>query len=422
MSSLANGQAGDSPSYAAAAAAAASSAAAPSATASGSQPASAPAAQAQEHAIGEATIAAIESQFKSLQDEICDFLSRSGRQAYQESFYAFEKGSGGGRTRVFAAAPGGAALYEKGACNFSGIGGPAMPKSATSSLNIPADTPYRATGISLILHPCNPWMPTVHMNIRFFACGERWWFGGGMDVTPYYPRLNQVVQFHEIMQAVCTRHNMNYQELKEECDKYFFLPHRGETRGVGGLFFENLNNDFERNLAFTLDVGRTFIKAYSVFLENQYFPFSQKMRQFQLYRRGRYAEFNLIYDRGTKFGLSSGGRTESILVSLPPLATWSYEYNPAPNSWEEYLYKHFLRPRNWLHLSSEERRTMVPPAGYATGKGKKPLTVPAVAWWETETARLAGAAVGGAVAGALLVGGFLVRGRSSHSSSSSKQQ
>jgi coproporphyrinogen III oxidase len=211
-------------------------------------------------------------------------------------------------------------------------------------------------GVSLVLHPHNPHVPTTHMNVRFFIAdppdGEPvWWFGGGFDLTPYYPRAEDVLHWHRVAQAACAGHGEDtYRHHKDWCDRYFYLKHRGETRGVGGLFFDDLNEwGFERCFAYLRSVGDAFPEGYLPIVERRRNePYGERERQFQLYRRGRYVEFNLVYDRGTTFGLQSGGRTESILMSLPPLVRWQYGWQPEPGSPEEILYRDFLRPRDWL--------------------------------------------------------------------------
>jgi coproporphyrinogen III oxidase len=276
----------------------------------------------------------VESRFREVQDYICDFLKKeAGGQRLFVDPWDYHKGKGGGRTCVFEAGRGyeqrdpatgeytlhvtthPLPLWEKGACNFSGIEGDSMPPTAVEALKIPAHTSFRATGVSLIIHPSNPWVPTVHLNIRFFACGDMWWFGGGIDITEYYPRLQQVVAFHETLRALCRRHNMDYDEMKKRCDEYFFLSHRSETRGVGGIFYDRINDDFERNMAFTIELGRSFVELYSIFTKNKHFSFTKAMREFQLYRRGRYVEFNLITDRGTRWVTKDGG-TRACTVGL----------------------------------------------------------------------------------------------------------
>jgi coproporphyrinogen III oxidase len=208
---------------------------------------------------------------------------------------------------------------------------------------------FTATGISLVLHPRNPMVPTVHANFRYLTKGNKHWFGGGSDLTPYYPYLEDVTHFHKVWKTVCARHGppVDYRRFKKWCDDYFFLPHRGEARGVGGIFFDYLEGDRESLLAFVQDCGHAFLDAYlPIAGQRQQEPYDEKQRRFQEFRRGRYAEFNLIYDRGTTFGLKTGGRVESILMSLPPVARWLYDYRPEPGSREAELYE-YLKPRDW---------------------------------------------------------------------------
>jgi coproporphyrinogen III oxidase len=210
-------------------------------------------------------------------------------------------------------------------------------------------------GVSLVLHPLNPYIPTTHANVRFFSAagprGSAWWFGGGFDLTPFYPFDEDVLHWHRTARQACEPFGEAvYADHKAWCDRYFFLKHRDETRGVGGLFFDDLNDwGFERCFAYQRSVGDHFLEAYLPIVARRLdIPWGERERQFQLYRRGRYVEFNLVYDRGTSFGLQSGGRTESILMSLPPLARWEYDWHPTPGSPEARLYADFLRPRDWL--------------------------------------------------------------------------
>lgn len=322
----------------------------------------------------DADVDSIEDDMKRLQDYICTFLQDAAAgQRMDETLWTYEKGTGGGRSRVFETErrSGGdqvlhaevhpLPIWEKGGCNFSGIKGFSLPDSAVKAFNVEPNTPYRATGVSLIIHPSNPMVPTIHMNVRFFCCGDRWWFGGGVDVTPHYPILNQAILFHQKLREVCERHKFDYEKLKTTCDEYFYLPHRKETRGIGGLFYDSISDDFAAARAFTFDLGRLFVELYSIFIPNLKLPFTAAQRQFMLYRRGRYVEFNLLYDRGTKFGLTSGGRIESILVSLPSTVHWVYEYTPKAGSDEEYLYKYYLRAQNWLQLTDEQKAEMTAP-------------------------------------------------------------
>jgi len=207
---------------------------------------------------------------------------------------------------------------------------------------------FYATGVSLVLHPRSPMVPTVHANFRYFERGDQWWFGGGSDLTPSYPYDDDCRHFHEVWKSVCDRHDpAYYAHFKRWCDEYFSLPHRGEMRGVGGIFFDYIRTDFDRDLAFVRDCAETFIHAYAPIVDRRRDePHGERERAFQLYRRGRYVEFNLVYDRGTHFGLATGGRTESILMSLPPLARWEYGYVPEPGSREAAAFA-YLQPRDW---------------------------------------------------------------------------
>lgn len=219
------------------------------------------------------------------------------------------------------------------------------------------EVPFFATGVSLVFHPSNPNVPTIHMNIRYFEAGTNWWFGGGIDLTPYYPNVDQVIGFHKALKDVCDRHGQPYQEYKEECDKYFFLKHRGETRGVGGIFFEYLRNDKRKMFEFVKDVGMTLTKAYApIALANKDLSFTPEMREFQLLRRSRYVEFNLLFDRGTKFGIESDGRTESILMSLPTVAKWKYSFHPAEGTIEHKFISNYLKPQEWLSMTEEDKQ------------------------------------------------------------------
>jgi coproporphyrinogen III oxidase len=213
-------------------------------------------------------------------------------------------------------------------------------------------------GVSLVFHPKNPFVPTTHMNVRFFIAEKEghapvWWFGGGFDLTPYYPFLDDVIHWHSVAREACVPFGDDvYPRYKQWCDEYFYLKHRDETRGVGGIFFDDLTEGgFERAFSLQRAIGDSFLKAYlPIVARRRDTPYGQRERDFQLYRRGRYVEFNLVFDRGTHFGLQSGGRTESILMSLPPLVRWEYDWHPEPGSAEEVLYRDFLRPRDWLNL------------------------------------------------------------------------
>jgi coproporphyrinogen III oxidase len=281
--------------------------------------------------------------FRDLQDRICAALAElDGQAAFRED--AWERpGGGGGRSRVLA--DGG--LFEKAGVNFSEVAGQLSEEFAAQ---IPGEgRDFTATGVSLVLHPRSPLVPTVHANFRFLTKGERQWFGGGADLTPYYPFREDVIHFHRTWKRVCTRHGppVDYARFKKWCDDYFFLPHRGEPRGVGGIFFDYLEGDLEGLFTFVRDCGDSFLDAYlPIARRRKEQPYTEHERAFQEFRRGRYVEFNLIYDRGTLFGLKTGGRTESILMSLPPAVRWLYDYRPEPGSREAELCE-YLRPRDW---------------------------------------------------------------------------
>jgi coproporphyrinogen III oxidase len=282
--------------------------------------------------------------FQQLQDRIGAALEElDGRGRCQEDSWQ-RPGGGGGRTRVLV--EGG--VFEKAGVNFSDVFGEFSDEFARQ---IPGDgRGFTATGISLVLHPRNPFVPTVHANFRFLTRGAKSWFGGGADLTPYYPFRADVVDFHRVWERVCRRHPppVDYPRFKKWCDEYFFLPHRGEPRGVGGIFFDYLEGDFEALLAFVRDCGEAFLDAYlPIARRRKDEPFTEHHRAFQEFRRGRYVEFNLLYDRGTVFGLKTGGRVESILMSLPPVVRWHYDYRPEPGSREAELYDVFLKPRDW---------------------------------------------------------------------------
>ena len=246
-------------------------------------------------------------------------------------------------------------VFEKGGVNFSIIRGDKMPKSASALRPELEGRQYTALGVSLVLHPDNPFIPTAHANVRFFVAEEQgkdpiWWFGGGFDLTPYYGFDEDAVHWHETAKKACIPFGKDvYPKYKKWCDDYFYLIHRNEQRGIGGLFFDDLNGDFEECFDYMKSVGSHFTEAYiPIAKKRMNTTFSEKEKDFQLYRRGRYVEFNLIYDRGTLFGLQSGGRTESILMSLPPKTQWSYQYKIEPGSEEEKLTSYFLKPRDWI--------------------------------------------------------------------------
>ena len=287
-----------------------------------------------------------------LQDVISQTLELvDGKGNFVEDNWQRELG-GGGRTRVLT----GGKFIEQAGVNFSHVFGGKLPESATAARPELAGRSFQAVGVSLVIHPHNPFVPTTHANVRFFIAekpGEDpvWWFGGGFDLTPFYPFHEDVVHWHSVANKLCQPFGDNvYPEYKKWCDDYFYLKHRDETRGVGGLFFDDLNKQgFETSFKFMQAVGNGFLDAYVPIVEKRKdIPFNQKERDFQLYRRGRYVEFNLVHDRGTLFGLQSGGRTESILMSMPPLVRWEYCYKPEPDSKEADLYANYLHPREWL--------------------------------------------------------------------------
>ena len=287
---------------------------------------------------------------RGLQNRICAELETlDGEQTFVRDAWQ-RPGGGGGESRVLSNGK----VFEQAGVGFSHVFGDRMPPSATKNRPELAGASFQAVGVSLVIHPQNPYVPTTHANLRYFTAGEDdpvWWFGGGFDLTPYYPFLEDVVHWHEVAREACRDCGEDaYTRYKAWCDEYFYLKHRGETRGVGGLFFDDLNEpEFDECFTFARSVGDAFIRAYKPIVKRRSsHPFGERQREFQLYRRGRYVEFNLIYDRGTVFGLQSGGRTESILMSLPPRVRWQYNWHPEPGSPEEKLYTDYLRPRDWL--------------------------------------------------------------------------
>lgn len=283
---------------------------------------------------------------RDLQDRICAGLEQvDGAGRFREDAWQ-RPGGGGGRSRVLT--EGG--VFEKAGVNFSEVFGQMSPEFAAQLPGEGLD--FTATGVSLVLHPRNPFVPTVHANFRFLTKGSKQWFGGGSDLTPYYPYRDDVIHFHRTWKSVCTRHGppVDYPRFKKWCDEYFLLAHRQEARGVGGIFFDYLEGDFDQLFAFVQDCGDHFLDAYlPIVRRRKDTTFTEEQRSFQEFRRGRYVEFNLIYDRGTIFGLKTGGRTESILMSLPPVVRWLYDYRPEPGSREAELYE-FLKPRDWADL------------------------------------------------------------------------
>jgi coproporphyrinogen III oxidase len=300
---------------------------------------------------------AVKAYLLGLQERICSALEEAdGGGSFRRDTWRRAEG-GGGESRVLR----GGKLLEQGGVNFSHVLGAQMPASATQHRPELAGAAFEAMGLSLVLHPENPHVPTTHMNVRFFVADPPagqpvWWCGGGFDLTPYYPVEEDVLHWHRTARAACPD-EATYAAHKKWCDEYFFLKHRGETRGVGGLFFDDLNDwGFDACFAYQRSVGDAFLEGYRPIVQRRRdTPWSERERDFQLYRRGRYVEFNLVYDRGTLFGLQSGGRTESILMSLPPLVRWEYDWHPEPGSPEARLYNDYLRPRDWLTDLSADR-------------------------------------------------------------------
>ncbi|MEX2151430.1 MAG: oxygen-dependent coproporphyrinogen oxidase [Steroidobacteraceae bacterium] len=296
--------------------------------------------------------AAVRAWFVDLQQRIVEAIEQADGRGHFSSDRWQRQAGGGGESRVLTDGT----LIEQGGVNFSEITGDALPASATHARPALAGAPYSAAGVSLVLHPRNPHVPTTHMNLRFFIADPAgapaaWWFGGGFDLTPFYPVHADVCHWHECARRACAPcPTGTYERYKDWCDRYFYLPHRGETRGVGGLFFDDLNEwGFDACFAFARRVGHAFLEAWlPIAAWRRDTPYGERERTFQLYRRGRYVEFNLLHDRGTLFGLQSGGRTESILMSLPPLVRWEYGWQPESGSPEEALYRDYLRPRDWL--------------------------------------------------------------------------
>ncbi len=303
-------------------------------------------------------IEAVKEWLLSLQQRIVEALEAEEegdhfiRDEWQRDDDAAAGLKGGGIVRLLSDGQ----VFEQAGINFSHVRGDSMPVSATAHRPELAGRSFQAMGVSLVIHPRNPYVPTSHANVRLFVAekeGEEpiWWFGGGFDLTPYYPFHEDVIEWHKKAKAACDPFGDDcYPKYKKWCDEYFTLKHRGETRGVGGLFFDDLNEpDFDRCFAFLRSVGDAYIAAYSpIVSKRKATPYGERERDFQLYRHGRYVEFNLVFDRGTLFGLQSGGRTESILMSLPPLVKWRYNWSPEPGTPEADLYDNYLRPRDWL--------------------------------------------------------------------------
>ncbi|OQS11255.1 coproporphyrinogen III oxidase [Chromobacterium violaceum] len=295
---------------------------------------------------------AVKSFLLDLQDRICAALEQAdGKAQFAEDAWSREAG-GGGRSRVLT----GGEVFEQAGVNFSHVHGDSLPPSASAHRPELAGRRFEAMGVSLVIHPSNPHVPTSHANVRFFIAekdGEApvWWFGGGFDLTPFYPQEEDAVHWHTVARDLCAPFGGDvYPRYKKWCDEYFHLKHRDEARGIGGLFFDDLNEwGFDKSFAFTRAVGDGYLDAYlPIVARRKEQAWGDRERQFQLYRRGRYVEFNLVWDRGTLFGLQSGGRTESILMSMPPLVRWEYGYQPEPGSPEARLYTDFLPPRDWV--------------------------------------------------------------------------
>ena len=288
-----------------------------------------------------------------LQESICSDLELlDGGAVFEKDYWTKKDGNGSGITSVICDGN----VFEKGGVNFSIVEGNKMPKSATTLRPELEGRKYTALGVSLVLHPENPYIPTVHANVRFFVAEEPdkepiWWFGGGFDLTPFYGFDEDAVHWHTTAKKACLPFGEKvYSKYKKWCDDYFYLEHRDEQRGIGGLFFDDINEGgFDRCFEFMKSVGNHFSEAYlPIVIKRKDTPYGEKERNFQLYRRGRYVEFNLIYDRGTLFGLQSGGRTESILMSMPPEVKWSYQLQVEKDSEEGKLYNHYLKPKEWV--------------------------------------------------------------------------
>lgn len=307
--------------------------------------------------MSEPDIQAVRDYLLTLQEQLRRALEKEdGGALFQEDDWERPATSaglrGGGRTRVLSEG----ALFEQAGINFSQVQGDRLPPAATAQRPELAGCSFQALGVSLVIHPHNPYIPTSHANVRFFvaerpAAEPVWWFGGGFDLTPYYGFEEDCRHWHRTAKAACEPFGSEvYPRYKRWCDEYFFLKHRHETRGIGGLFFDDLNAwGFERSFAFMQSVGDHYLPAYLPIVQRRRsIPYGERERGFQLYRRGRYVEFNLLYDRGTLFGVQSGGRTESVLMSLPPRVAWRYNWHPEPGSPEARLYEEFLHPRDWL--------------------------------------------------------------------------
>ncbi len=297
-------------------------------------------------------LSAVAAYLGDLQNRICATIqAEDGRSEFREDRWARD-GGGGGRSRVLSDG----CVFERAGINFSHVFGDALPPAATARRPELAGRSFQAVGVSLVIHPLNPYVPTSHANIRFFVAEKDavepvWWFGGGFDLTPYYGFEEDCRHWHRAAHSACEPFGQDvYPRFKQWCDEYFVIRHRNEPRGIGGLFFDDLNEwGFEQSFAFARRVGDAFLDAYlPIVRRRREMLFGEREREFQLYRRGRYVEFNLVYDRGTLFGLQSGGRAESILMSLPPVVHWKYNWAPEPDTPEDRLYQVFLKPTDWL--------------------------------------------------------------------------
>ncbi len=297
-------------------------------------------------------VAAVKSYLMDLQERISSVLAAAdGTAAFSQDEWQ-RPGGGGGRSRIIEKG----AVLEKGGVGFSHVFGDGMPPSATAHRPELAGRSFQAMGVSLVMHPENPHIPTSHANVRFFIAEKPdadpvWWFGGGFDLTPYYANEDDCVHWHQIAHNACAPFGAEvYPRFKQWCDEYFYLKHRNEARGIGGLFFDDLNEwGFERCFEFLRAIGDAYLDAYLPIIERRrHLPYTAEQKAFQEYRRGRYVEFNLVWDRGTLFGLQTGGRTESILMSLPPTVRWAYNWEPEPGSEEARLVEEILPPRDWL--------------------------------------------------------------------------
>ncbi|MCL6268531.1 oxygen-dependent coproporphyrinogen oxidase [Sansalvadorimonas sp. 2012CJ34-2] len=295
---------------------------------------------------------AVEQYLRNLQETICrELAAADGGAVFQEDITE-HTGGGGGRACVIE----GGSIFEKGGVNFSSVQGASLPATASTRRPELAGRSFRAMGVSLVMHPENPYVPTSHANVRLFVAEKEgaepvWWFGGGYDLTPYYGFDEDCQHWHQVASEACKPFGDDvYPRFKKWCDEYFYLKHRNEPRGIGGLFFDDLNEwSFEETFAFIRSVGDSYLKAYLPIIQKRKdTPWGEREKSFQKYRRGRYVEFNLVYDRGTIFGLQSGGRTESILMSMPPEVEWRYNWQPEPGTAEAELYDNYLKPEKWI--------------------------------------------------------------------------